>query len=147
MAFDKHAGRDLHIELFRVRLQTANEFLFEGHIISLAVPGLRDKQPEKLIVRRGTHQRYVLSVIVQEGEQVDERLPLEPHLEIIRVQRVEHGGLKVLHGEELGLHVVRLLHVLEDLDELISALLSYLSVEVAPPLLSFIQIPVRIGEV
>lgn len=60
---------------------------------------------------------------------------------------MEHGGLKVLHGEELGLHMVRLLHVLEDLDELISALLSYLSVEVAPPLLSFIQIPVRIGEV
>ena len=86
MAFDKHARRDLHIELLRVRLQTADELFFEGHIVSLAVTGLRDKQSEKLIVRRWAHQRYVFSVIVQECEQVDERLPIESHLEIVRVQ-------------------------------------------------------------
>ena len=60
---------------------------------------------------------------------------------------MEHGGLEVLHGEELGLHMIRLLHILEDIDELISALLSYLTVEVAPPLLSFVQIPVRVLKV
>ena len=40
--------------------------------------------------------------------------------------------------------MIRLLHVLEDLYELISALLFYFTVKVAPPLLSFAQVPVHV---